>query len=164
MAKIRPLQTTQLQIVVHHFLTNKHSIVIQILRADLHFPKNPNKKAEVIQGLATKYKLRINLQENQGTCREELNENEKNWLIEFLSRSDITYTYSGRKDHVYIDKFNSEKKYKQRQYLPWPLRDILSLANSNADKEESFETKFGKELTFSQLYDFLTSQEVYIQP
>ena len=35
-----------------------------IARADLQLPKSPNKKAEVIQRLATKYKLRINLKEN----------------------------------------------------------------------------------------------------
>ena len=42
-----------------------------------------------------------------------------------------------------------ERKYKQRQYLLWPLRDILSIPNSNADSEESVETRYGKELTFS---------------
>ena len=34
------------------------------------------------------------------------------------------------------------------------MRDILSIANSNAASEDLFETKLGKELTFSQLYDF----------
>ena len=67
----------------------------------------------------------------------------------------MTYTDSGRKHHVYIDKFNGERKYKQRQYLLWPLRDMWLIGNSNADKEESFGTKFGKDLTFSQLYDFV---------
>ena len=33
-------------------------------RADLQLLKSPNKKAEVTQSLATKYKLRINLKEN----------------------------------------------------------------------------------------------------
>ena len=47
-----------------------------IIRADLHLPKSPNKKAEVIQRLATKYKLRINLKENGARRRKELNEDE----------------------------------------------------------------------------------------
>ena len=31
----------------------------------------------------------------------------------------------------------------------------MSIANSNADSEQSLETRYGKELTFSQFYDFL---------
>ena len=83
------------------------------------------------------------------------------WLIEFLDQSDITYTSFGRKDHLYFRKFNGEKKYKQRQYLLWPLRDILPVANSNAGSEQSFETRFDKELTFSQLYYFLKLHKEY---
>ena len=93
--------------------------------------------------------------------RKELNEDEKIWLIEFLNQSDITYTSLGRKDHVYFGKFNGERKYKQRQYLLWPWRDILSIANSNAGSEQSFGTRFGKELTFSQLNDFLKLYKEY---
>ena len=63
--KILPLYITQLQIVVRHFLANKH-LYRNIAKADLLLPKSPNKKAEVIQRLATKYKLRINVKENRG--------------------------------------------------------------------------------------------------
>ena len=125
----------------------------------MHLSKSPNKKAEVIQRLTTKYKLRINLKENRGRRRKELNEDKKISLIEFLNRSDIMYTNPGRKDHVYTGKFNGERKYKQRQYLLWPLRDILPITNSNTGSEESFEGKFGKEITFSQLYDYLKLQK-----
>ena len=38
----------------------------------------------------------------------------------------------------------------------------MSIANSNASSEESFGTKFGKELTFSQPYDFLKLHKEYI--
>ena len=86
-------------------------------RANCHLPKSPHKKAEIIQTLATKYKLRINLQQNCGRPRKELNEEEKIWLIEFLNRSDISCTNPGRKDHVYTGKIDSESKYKQKQYL-----------------------------------------------
>ena len=67
--------------------------------------------------MATKYKLRINLQQNCGRPRKELNEEEKIWLIEFLNKSDISCTNPGRKDHVYAGKIDSESKYKQKQYL-----------------------------------------------
>ena len=59
-------------------------------RADSHLPKSPHKKAEIIQRLATKYKLRINFQQNRGRPRKKLNEEEKIWLIEFLNRFDIS--------------------------------------------------------------------------
>ena len=81
-------------------------------RADLHLPKSPSKKVEIIQRLATKYKLRINSQESRGRTCKELNDEEKIWLIEFLDRSDIIYTNAGRKNHIYIGTFDGESKYK----------------------------------------------------
>ena len=77
------------------------------MRADSHLPKSPHKKAEIIQRLATQYKLRTNLQQP----RKELNEEEKIWLIEFLNRSDISYMNPGREDHSYIGKIDRESKY-----------------------------------------------------
>ena len=112
--------------------------------------------------MATKYKLRINLQQNRGRPRKELNEEEKIWLIEFLNRSDISYTNPGRKDHVHIGKIDGESKYKQKQYLLWSLREIVSVANCNEAVDESFESKFNKKLISSQLYDFLKIQKEYV--
>ena len=83
------------------------------------------------------------------------------WLLKLLNRSDITNTSLGNEDHIYIGDFNSKRKYKQRQYLLWFLRDVLSAANSNVGSEESFETGFGKELTFLQFYDFLKLHKGY---
>ena len=42
----------------------KQTLYRSIARADLQLPKSLNEKAQVIQRLATKYKLRINLKEN----------------------------------------------------------------------------------------------------
>ena len=42
----------------------KQTLNRSIARADLHWPKIQNKKAELIQRPATKCKLRINLKEN----------------------------------------------------------------------------------------------------
>ena len=124
-------------------------------------PKGPHKKAEIIQRLATKYKLRINLKEKRGRPRKELTEREKIWLVEFLDMSDISYTNPGRKDSVYIGKINGESQYMQKKYLLWPLREIVSIANSQEAVNESFESKFDKILTFSQLYDFLKGHKEY---
>ena len=123
MAKILPLQTTQLQIVACLFLANKHPFAV--LHRLVYICCKATQKTEGIQRLPTKYKLRINLKEKRGRHRKELNEDEKIWLIEFLNQRDITYTSLGCKDHVYIGKFNGERKYKQGQYLPWPLRVIF---------------------------------------
>ena len=42
----------------------KQTLYRSIARAGLQLPESPNEKAEVIQKLATKYKLRKNLKEN----------------------------------------------------------------------------------------------------
>ena len=69
----------------------KQTLHRSLSRADSHLPKRPHKKAEIIQRLATKYKLRINLKEKRGRPRKELTETEKIWLVEFLDRSDIQH-------------------------------------------------------------------------
>ena len=112
--------------------------------------------------LAIKHKLRINLQHNCGRPRKELNKKEKVWLIELLNRSDISLTNPGRKDHVHIGKIDDERKYKQKKYLLWPLREIVSITNFNKAVDESFESKFNKKLTFSMLYDFLKIHKEYV--
>ena len=136
----------------------KQTLHRSLSRADSHLPKSPHKKAEIIQRLATKYKLRINLKEKRGRPRKELTEREKIWLVEFLDRSDISYTNPGRKDSVYIGKINGESQYMQKKYL----REIVSIANSQEAVDESFESKFDKILTFSQLYDFLKGHKEYV--
>ena len=89
----------------------KQTLHRSLSRADSHLPKSPHKKAEIIQRLATKYKLRINLKEKRGRPRKELTEREK------ITRSDISYTNPGRKDSVYIGKINGESQYMQKKYF-----------------------------------------------
>ena len=72
----------------------KQTLHRSLSRADSHLPKSPHKKAEIIQSLATKYKLRINLKEKGGRPCKELTKREKTWLVEFLDRSNISYTKS----------------------------------------------------------------------
>ena len=51
----------------------------------------------------------------------------------------------------------------QKKCLLWPLREIVSIASSQEAVDESFESKFDKILTFSQLYDFLkVTKSMYI--
>ena len=83
----------------------------------IYVSKIPNKKTEIIQRLATKYRLKNNLPENRGRPHTKLNDEEKIWLTELLDRSNITYTNSERKKHIHIGKLDRESKYKPKQYL-----------------------------------------------
>ena len=35
-----------------------------------------------------------------------------------------------KKDHVYVGRSNSERKYEQKRYLLWPLGDLLNILNT----------------------------------
>ena len=89
-----------------------------------------------------------------------LNEDDKIWLIEFLNQSDITYALVAK------TKFTSENSIARENTNNGNisngfLLDILSIANSNTGSKQSFETRFGKEQTFSQLFDFCKLQKEY---
>ena len=81
----------------------------------------------------------------------------KKWLETFLFRIDVSCTNPGRKDHVYVSKIDDERRYKQRLYLLWTLRDLLDIINrtGKVDVTDTFYQNFKKFLTFSQLYDFV---------
>ena len=96
-----------------------------------HLPRSLRKKVDIIQSLASKYQIRINMHENRGRPRKELSEEKNDWMIELLSRSDMTYTNPGRQDNVYISKVDGEWKYLPRQYLFWTLKDLLDIINGS---------------------------------
>ena len=56
----------------------------------------PKKKIVSIQSLASKCQVRIKMHKNRGHLRKELSEEKKDWMIEFLNRSDMTYINPGR--------------------------------------------------------------------
>ena len=80
-------------------------------------------------------------------------------MIEFLSRSDMTYTNPGRQVHVYIGRVDGERKYLPRQYLLWTLRDLLDIINGT---ESNFVSTFSEKLTFSQPYEFTKTHKQFI--
>ena len=78
-------------------------------------PTQTTKKVEAIGSLAKKFKLRVTVAKNkEGKKKNELSQEEKEWLENLLERADMTYTMPGRHDTVYIgmdyDKRKKEKK------------------------------------------------------
>ena len=146
--------------------STKQSRSRSLKKADEHLPNSPRKKVEIIKNLASKYQIRIKMNEKRGRPRKELNDDKKAWLIDFLGRNDITYTNPGRADNVYIGKVEGERKYMPRQYLLWTLRDLLEIINGTHELVlqscSNFVSSFSEKLTFSQLYDFIKTHKQFI--
>ena len=142
--------------------STKQSRSRSLKKAADHLPQSPRKKVEIIQSLASKYQIRIKMHENRGRPRKELSEEKKDWMIEFLSRSDMTYTNPGRQDNVYIGKVDGERKYLPRQYLLWTLKDLLDIINGSELHSSNFVSTFSEKLSFSQLYDFIKSHKQFV--
>ena len=97
--------------------STKQSRSWNLKKAVDHLLQSPRKKAEIIQSFISKYQIRIKMHKNRGHPRKELSEEKKNWIIKFLSRSDMTYTNPGCQDNIYIGKVDGDRKYLSRQYL-----------------------------------------------
>ena len=102
--------------------STKQSRSRSLKKATDHLSQSPRKKVEIIQILASKYQIRIKMHENRGRPRKELSEERKDWMIEFLSRNDMTHTSPCRQN-------NGERKYLPRQCLLWTLKDLLDIVN-----------------------------------
>ena len=144
----------------------KQSRSWSLKKAEVSLPQSPRKKAEVMKNLASKYQIRIQLQETCGRPRKNLSDDKKAWLIEVLGRSDLTYTNPGCADNVYIGKIDGERQYLPPQYLLWPLKDLHDVLNGTSasigEAPPNFQTTFSEKLTFSQLYDFIKNHKQYI--
>ena len=127
-----------------------------------HLPRSLRKKVDITQSLASKYQIRINMHENRGRPRKELSEEKNDWMIELLSRSDMTYTNPGRQDNVYISKVDGEWKYLPRQYLFWTLKDLLDIINGSELHFSNFASTFSEKPSFSQHYDFIKNHKQFV--
>ena len=144
--------------------TTKQSFHRSVSRADDNLPKSPHKKLEVVEKLEEKYLVKMPFRKgSRGRPRKDLSEEERDWLIKLLARADMTYTNPGRKDNVYIGIKDGERIYKQKLYLLWTLRDLFEIVNGSGKikLDDTFFKRFGKEITFSQLYDFLKAHKEY---
>ena len=138
-----------------------------IKKAKKSLPQSPRRKNIVIQGLASKFNVKIQLAEKAGRKKNGLSEEENQYVINFLNRADISDTTPGRRDNVYQGKFNKVKKFFQKRYLLWTIRDIMDIINGSKTVQsdvpsDSFEAKFGKKVTFRQLYDLLKRHKQYV--
>ena len=132
-----------------------------IKRVENALLKSPHKWIEAVSSIAMKCKLRINLVKNSGgRLRKDLSDEQKQWLRNVLDRSDLSIVNPGKKDHVYIGKSNGERKYEQKRYLLWPLRDLLNILNT--PENDSYIDTYGEELPFSVLCRFLKEHKQYI--
>ena len=138
-----------------------------IKKVEKSLPKSPRRKKKVIKSLASKFNVKVKLTQKVGRKKNELTEQENQWLVEFLNRPDISYTTPGRRDNVYRGKLDKVKKFGQKRYLLWSIRDIMDLINGSKIVEsdsvmDTFELQFGKKLTFRQLYDLFKRNKQYI--
>ena len=83
---------------------------------------------------------------NKAGRKNELSQEEREWLENFLERADITYTTPGRRNTVYVGMDHGKRQYKQKRYLLWKIRDLLGIINASS---------FQRDLSFRQLYEFL---------
>ena len=102
------------------------------------------------------------MHENRGRPRKELSGEKKDLMIEFLSRSDMTYINPGRQVNVYIGKLDGERKYLPWQYLLCTLKDLLDIINGSELHSSNFVSTFSEKLSFSQLYDFIKSHKEFV--
>ena len=105
--------------------STKQALSRGIKQVEKALPVSPRKKTEVIRGLVKQYQIRVKLAETRGRKQMVLSEEEKEWLLTFFDRLDITYINPGRKDNGCIGKENGIRRYVQKRYLLWKLRDLL---------------------------------------
>ena len=82
-------------------------------------PKCPGKKMEIVKSLAKQFKLKIKYdnQPKVGRPKNNLADDDVEWLRVFFEQPDITYTLLGMKDQKYTGKVNGESTFVQRRYL-----------------------------------------------
>ena len=120
------------------------------------------RKQKVISG----YQIRVKLAQTRGRKQVVLSEEEKKWLLTFFDRPDIMYINPGRKDNMYISKVIGIRKYVQKCYLLWKLRDLLSITNGVDIKgmvmAETYRDSFDYELSFTLLYGFIKARKQFV--
>ena len=137
-----------------------------VKKAEKTLLKSPSRKREVITRLASKYQIRVKFGEKLKRNKYLLSEEEVDRVFAFLNQPDISYTIPDRKQNVYVGTFNKVRKFAQKRYLLWTMREILEIINGSklleSSEGDNFCFKFGKDITFRQLYDVMKRHKAYI--
>ena len=82
--------------------------------------KSPGKKMEIVKSLVKQFKLKINYDNQPKVERPKNNlaDDDVEWLRVFFERPDITYTLLGTRDQRCTGKVNGESTFVQKRYLP----------------------------------------------
>lgn len=139
--------------------SSKQSFHRSVSRAEKYLPNSPRKKTEVLNNLSNKYCLRVKLHTKRGPRPKYLSKEQEEWLMEILERPDMTYMNPGRKDNVYVGKVDGERRYLQKRYLLWSLRDTWEIING---QYECFKELFDGNLSCSKFYNFIKRKKEII--
>ena len=83
--------------------TQRSSHMKSVRKAKKSLSRIPRKRNAVVSSFAKKFQLRIlpqHSQSNRGRPKQDLDADEKSWLIDFIDRQDITCTSPGKRDQV----------------------------------------------------------------
>ena len=149
---------------VEERFSQRSSQTRSVRKAKKSFSRSPRKGNTAVSSLAKKFQLRIlpqHSQSNRGRPKQDLDADEKSWLIDYLGRQDITYT-----TQVYMGKINGKKVYETKKYLLWSLNDLLGILNgcevTGIQTEDSFMNEFERKLSFRQFYEFIKANKQHI--
>ena len=94
-----------------------------------------------------------------GRKKNELSQQEREWIENFFGRADLIYTMPGRRNTVYVGMDYGKRQYKQKRYLLWKTRDLLGIKNISkvitTEQYASSPEKFQRYLSFRQLCELL---------
>ena len=136
-------------------------------KAEKSLPRSPGKRNAVVSSLSKSFNCICYLSIHKLIEDEQdLDADEKSWLIDCLDRQDFTHITPGKRDQAYIGKINGKKVYETKKYLLWTLNDFLHILNgcevTGIQTEDSFMNEFGRKLSFRQLYELIKANKQYI--
>ena len=105
-----------------------------VRKAEKSLLRSPRKEEECCCAKLGKKVSRILPQHSQSNRRrpkQDLDADEKSWLIDFTDRQDITRTTPGKRDQVYMGKINDKKVYETKKYFLWTLNNLLDILNGS---------------------------------
>ena len=77
-------------------------------------PQSIREQKKVIKSLASKFNVKIKLEQKVGRKKNVFSEQENQWLIKFLNQPDISYTIPERRDNIYLGKFGEVENFAQK--------------------------------------------------